>query len=124
LFHLAPQESTAAPSEETTAVSPGKTSNFQYLDKKKKRIFNWDYLSLSFLLCFNFSANNVEVKGKTEEETIIKFKISVIKFAAFLLVSLFTMEPSTEFVFVFFDSCSYTGKYCGSSWRNNASSAR
>lgn len=100
MFHVAPQESTAAPGEETTAVSPGKTSN--YLEKKKKRIFNWDYLSLSFLLYFNFSANNVEVKGKTEEEKIIKFKISVIKFAVFLLVSLFIMDPSTEFVFVFF----------------------
>ena len=44
----------------------------------------------------------MEVKGKTEEETIIKFEISVIKFAAFLLVSLFVMEPSTEVVFVFF----------------------
>ena len=47
MFHVAKNESTAAPGEETTAVPPGNTTN--NMEKEIKRLSNLNYLSIEFL---------------------------------------------------------------------------
>lgn len=55
LYRVAPQKSTAAPSEETTAVPPGKTPNNMEKEKKKITKFNLVVSNAKFTAFFQFS---------------------------------------------------------------------
>ena len=55
MFHAATNESTAAPSEETTVVPPGKTTNKNNMEKEQKRLSLSVNIFLAFALVFFLS---------------------------------------------------------------------